>query len=71
MVFDHIGLNVSDFAVFRAFLVQALAPLGIVITAEGPGWATIGRKGEGFLWFGSSGPSLGPMHIAFAAKTRE
>ena len=71
MVFDHIGFNVSNFQEFKAFISQALAPLGIVITSEGEAWATIGRKGEGFLWFGSFGASPGPTHIAFAAKNRE
>jgi catechol 2,3-dioxygenase-like lactoylglutathione lyase family enzyme len=71
MVFDHIGFNVSDFAATKAFLVQALAPLGIAVTGEGEGWAMIGRPGEGRLWFGSFGPSPGPIHIAFAAASRE
>jgi hypothetical protein len=32
MVFDHIGFNVTDFAKTKAFLLQALQPLGIGIT---------------------------------------
>jgi len=71
MVFDHLGFNVSDFRAMKAFLVQALAPLDMAITAEGEGWAMIGRKGEGVLWFGAMGSSPGPLHLAFAAKTRE
>ena len=71
MVFDHIGFNVTDFPKAKEFLIQALAPLDIGITAEAEGWAMIGRKGEGQLWFGSFGGSPGPIHIAFAAKTRE
>lgn len=71
MVFDHIGFNVSDFAAARAFFVRALEPLGIGITKEGEGWAMIGRPGEGQLWFGSFGGSPGPIHIAFAAGSRE
>jgi catechol 2,3-dioxygenase-like lactoylglutathione lyase family enzyme len=71
MVFDHIGFNVSNFAAARDFFVRALAPLGIGITDEGDGWAVVGRREEGFLWFGSFGVSPGPMHIAFAAKTRQ
>lgn len=71
MVFDHIGFNVSDFPTTRAFLVAALAPLGIGITQEGPGWAMIGRPGEGNFWFGSFGNSPGPIHIAFAARDRQ
>ena len=71
MVFDHIGFNVTDFPKAKDFLLRALKPLGVGITAEGEGWAMVGRKGEGQLWFGSFGGSPGPIHIAFAAKTRE
>ena len=71
MVFDHIGFNVTDFEKTKAFLVRALSPLGMVITAEAEGWAMIGKKGEGQLWFGSFGSSPGPIHVAFAAASRE
>ena len=71
MVFDHIGFNVTDFQSAKRFFVDALAPLGMVITLEADGWAMIGRKGEGNLWFGSFGGSPGPIHVAFAARTRE
>ena len=71
MVFDHIGFNVTDFAQTKAFLVQALQPLNIGITMEDEGWAMVGRQGEGNFWFGSFGGSPGPIHIAFAAKSRE
>jgi catechol 2,3-dioxygenase-like lactoylglutathione lyase family enzyme len=71
MVLDHIGFNVTDFPRTRAFLLQALQPLGMVITGEGEGWAMIGRRGEGNFWFGSFGGSPGPIHIAFAAADRE
>jgi catechol 2,3-dioxygenase-like lactoylglutathione lyase family enzyme len=71
MVLDHIGFNVTDFPKAKDFLVRALQPLGIGITAEGEGWAMIGRQGEGQLWFGSFGNSPGPIHVAFAAKSRD
>ena len=71
MVFDHIGFNVSNFADTKSFLSKALAPLGIIITKEGAGWAMVGRPGEGQLWFGSFGGAPSPIHIAFAAKDRE
>jgi predicted lactoylglutathione lyase len=73
MIFDHIGFHVTDFGKTKDFLTKALAPLGITITitGEGQGWAMIGRKDEGRLWFGSSGSSPGPIHVAFAAKSRE
>ncbi len=71
MVLDHIGFNVTDFPKAKDFFVRALEPLGIGITAEGEGWAMIGRQGEGQLWFGSFGNSPGPIHVAFAAKSRQ
>jgi catechol 2,3-dioxygenase-like lactoylglutathione lyase family enzyme len=71
VVFDHIGFHVSDFEKAKDFFVQALKPLNIGITSEGAGWAMIGRKNDGRLWFGSFGPSPGPIHIAFGAETRE
>jgi catechol 2,3-dioxygenase-like lactoylglutathione lyase family enzyme len=71
MVFDHLGFNVTDFEGTKRFLIAALAPLGMVITKEAEGWAMIGRRGEGALWFGSFGGSPGPIHIAFAANSRE
>ena len=70
MLLDHIGFNVSDFVASKTFFVKALAPLGIGITLEGEGWAMVGREGEGAVWFGSFGPSPGPIHVAFAAMTR-
>jgi catechol 2,3-dioxygenase-like lactoylglutathione lyase family enzyme len=71
MVFDHIGFNVSNFAFAKDFFIKALAPLGVGVTMEGEGWAMVGRKGEGNLWFGSFGGIPGPIHVAFAAKSRE
>jgi catechol 2,3-dioxygenase-like lactoylglutathione lyase family enzyme len=71
VLLDHIGFNVTDFVASREFFTRALAPLGIGIRMEGEQWAVVGRQGEGYLWFGSFGYSPGPIHIAFAAKTRE
>lgn len=73
MVFDHIGFNVTDFGKTKDFLCRALAPLGLAIAAENQeqGWAMIGKKGEGLLWFGALGDVPGPIHIAFAAANRE
>ncbi len=31
----------------------------------------VGRPGEGAFWFGSFGAAPGPIHIAFAAASRE
>ena len=71
MILDHIGFNVTDFPATKAFLVQALAPLGIGIAGEGASWAMLGKGGKGQFWFGSLGASPGPIHVAFAAENRE
>lgn len=70
MMFDHIGFNVSNLDESKAFLVRALAPLGIGITAQGEDWAMLGKDGTGQFWFGAFGPPQGPIHIAFAADDR-
>lgn len=70
MIFNHIGFNVTDFQKCKKFLLKALQPLEIGIKTEGDGWAMIGRRGEGAVWFGSFGNSPGPIHIAsFAAQS--
>jgi len=71
MILDHIGYNVRDFAVSKAFYVQALAPLGIVILVQGEGWAMMGRDGKPQFWFGGLGTPQTGVHLAFAAADRE
>lgn len=71
MIFDHIGFHVTDFAASKNFYLRALAPLGIGIVAAGDGWAMIGRNGKAAFWFGSLGRVPGPIHVAFAASSRD
>jgi catechol 2,3-dioxygenase-like lactoylglutathione lyase family enzyme len=71
MILDHIGFNVRDFAVSKSFYEQALAPLGIVILAQGDVWAMMGREGKPQFWFGSLGIPQTGVHLAFAADDRE
>lgn len=71
MIVDHIGYNVRDFASSKAFYVQALAPLGIVVLAQGEGWAMMGRDGKPQFWFGALGTPQTGVHLAFAAADRE
>jgi catechol 2,3-dioxygenase-like lactoylglutathione lyase family enzyme len=70
MPLDHIGVSVTDFDKSRAFYTKALAPLGIGVVMEGPGWAMVGKPGKPEFWFGSYGKTPGPIHIAFAAANR-
>lgn len=71
MILDHIGLAVRDFARSRTFYRRALAPLGIQTVLEGEGWAMLGRDGRPQFWIGVHGIPPGPIHVAFAADTRE
>jgi catechol 2,3-dioxygenase-like lactoylglutathione lyase family enzyme len=71
MILDHIGFNVRDFALSKAFYVRALAPLGIVILAQGDVWAMMGREGKPQFWFGALGIPQTGVHLAFAATDRE
>ena len=70
MPFDHIGFSVTDFEKSKAFYTKALAPLGIGVVMEGPGWAMVGNSSKPELWFGTHGKVPGPIHIAFAAANR-
>jgi catechol 2,3-dioxygenase-like lactoylglutathione lyase family enzyme len=71
MILDHIGLNVSDFFAAQEFFMRALAPLGIEVVKRGDGWAMMGRDGRPQFWFGATGPAPGPLHLAFAARSRD
>lgn len=71
MIFDHIGLNVNDFARSREFYVRALEPLGIGALFGGENWSMLGAKGKPQFWFGSGGAVPGPIHLAFKADTWE
>ncbi|MGH6624401.1 MAG: VOC family protein [Burkholderiaceae bacterium] len=68
---DHIGFNVSDFPASKAFFLKSLEPLGIGIAAEGEGWAMLGKGGKPQVWFGAFSNPTSPIHIAFAADSRE
>ena len=69
MILDHIGLSVSDYERSKDFFTRALAPLGITLVMEVPGWAGFGR-GRPQFWFGAGSDVQAPMHIAFTAGSR-
>jgi catechol 2,3-dioxygenase-like lactoylglutathione lyase family enzyme len=71
MIFDHISLSVTDLDESKAFFLRALEPLGIGIAMEGEGYVGMGRPGRPQFWLGTSATHSGPMHIAFAAESRE
>jgi catechol 2,3-dioxygenase-like lactoylglutathione lyase family enzyme len=69
-VFDHVGLNVSDYEVSKQFYEQALAPLGYSVQLELAEWKTAGLGAEGVasdFWIGEREPLAMGMHVAFQA----
>jgi catechol 2,3-dioxygenase-like lactoylglutathione lyase family enzyme len=72
-LFDHIGIEVADYARSKAFYSAALAPLGIALVMEGEGWAGFGsadlQRNPSFWIHRASGPKS-PMHVAFRSETR-
>lgn len=73
MAFDHIGISVTDFHASKVFYTKALEPLGLAIVKEGDGWVTLGKSGRHQFSFSAVriGDLPGPIHVAFAADTRE
>ena len=71
MLIDHIGFPVSDYAKSREYYRRALAPLGVELITEVQGWAGFGRNGKPEFWFGEHPDAQLPMHVAFAADSRE
>ncbi len=69
-MFDHVGFPVRDAAKSRAFYTAALAPLGIGVAMEFPGWVGFGKPGKPQFWLGGDGAPPSGVHIAFAAATR-
>ncbi|HET7567037.1 MAG TPA: VOC family protein [Gaiellaceae bacterium] len=72
VVFDHVGLNVGDYAASRAFYEQALAPLGYSIVMDFPEWRACGFGVEskpGF-WISQREPVGTGAHVAFHCEER-
>jgi catechol 2,3-dioxygenase-like lactoylglutathione lyase family enzyme len=72
-MFDHVKFGVRDYEASKAFYVNALAPLGIAIVAEGEpayGVEMAHPKGKvSFIVFHTR-EKPAHLHIAFAAETR-
>jgi catechol 2,3-dioxygenase-like lactoylglutathione lyase family enzyme len=71
-MFDHISLNVANFAKTLSFYTAALAPLGYVpqYVDEKAKSAGFGPKGEVHLWI-AQGKAAGPLHIALRSPGRD
>jgi catechol 2,3-dioxygenase-like lactoylglutathione lyase family enzyme len=71
-VFDHVGLNVKDYAASRAFYEQALAPLGWTVVMAFDEWkaAGFGKADKPDFWISEREPYGTGTHVAFAAAER-
>jgi len=72
-VYDHVGLNVSDYEVSKQFYERTLAPLGYSVQMELAEWKTAGFGAEGVatdFWIGEREPRSAAIHVAFQAPDR-
>jgi catechol 2,3-dioxygenase-like lactoylglutathione lyase family enzyme len=71
-MFDHVGLNVSDYGASRAFYERALAPLGYGIVMEFAEWRAVGfgRDGKPAFWLSEREPNGTGTHVAFTCDDR-
>jgi catechol 2,3-dioxygenase-like lactoylglutathione lyase family enzyme len=72
-VYDHVGLNVSDYEVSKQFYERTLAPLGYSVQMELAEWKTAGFGAQGVdvdFWIGEREPIGTGVHVAFHAPDR-
>jgi catechol 2,3-dioxygenase-like lactoylglutathione lyase family enzyme len=73
-MFDHVKFGVSDFAASKAFFLEALAPLGVVVVDEGPpayGVEMCAPGSSSSLCVFQTEEKPAHLHLAFTADTRE
>ncbi|MGZ9005442.1 MAG: VOC family protein [Burkholderiales bacterium] len=74
MFFDHVGIEITDYARSKAFYSVALAPLGIELLMEGEGWAGFGsmdlQRNPSF-WVHRTPGAQARVHVAFRSASRE
>jgi catechol 2,3-dioxygenase-like lactoylglutathione lyase family enzyme len=72
-VFDHVGLNVREYGVSRAFYERALAPLGYSVALEMPEFNAVafGDDDRPSFWVVQREPVGGSAHVAFTCDSRE
>ena len=72
-MFDHVGLNVSDYQASRSFYEQALAPLGYRVVMAFDQWkaAGFGTTDKPEFWISERGPTGTGTHVAFQCPDRK
>jgi catechol 2,3-dioxygenase-like lactoylglutathione lyase family enzyme len=71
-MFDHVGLNVKDYAASRTFFEQALAPLGYRVVMAFDEWkaAGFGTDEKPEFWISEREPYGTGTHLAFTCAER-
>ena len=67
---DHVVLGVRDVDTSRAFYERALAPLGVRVVLDLPGYVGFGDGGTPWFFVAAREPSE-RVHVAFSAASRE
>ncbi|MDO1528793.1 VOC family protein [Fulvimonas sp. R45] len=70
-MFDHILFGVTDYAASKAFFLKALAPIGMVVVAEGPPGIELSADGKTSLCLCPTEEKPARLHLAFVAGNRE
>jgi catechol 2,3-dioxygenase-like lactoylglutathione lyase family enzyme len=73
-MFDHVKFGVSDYAASKAFFLEALAPLGVVVGSEGAptyGVELIIPKVTASLCLYQADQKPAHLHLAFVAENRQ
>lgn len=71
-MYDHIGLNVRDFATSVRFYETVLGALGHALCSNADGCAGFGPAGEAALWlYDAPDAPPGRTHVAFRAPSRK
>src|SRR5271154_6262475 len=68
---DHLPFPVRDLPRSIAFYTRALGPLGYGVTMRFENFVGIGTPKKPFFWLKSGPAPTQPMHLAFAAPSRE
>ena len=71
-MFDHIGLNVSDYGASRTFYEKMLAPLGYQVVMAFDEWkgAGFGESDKPEFWVTERAPVGTGTHVAFTCADR-
>ncbi len=65
---DHVVIGVADLDRSRAFYEVALAPLGVSVVLDRPGYIGFGER-RPFFFLADRDPTAG-VHLAFVAQSR-